>query len=73
MEEGYAEFACARFPALKIETWGTPIGTKPSGQKPSALSGKRTQEIATAAEQFGQEDDITVLTVAFSPLAVGAA
>lgn len=32
-----------------------------------AVSGETAQEIADAAQQFGQEDDITVLTLAFAP------
>jgi hypothetical protein len=35
----------------------------------AAISTRTAAEIAQAAKQFGQEDDITVLTVAFAPIA----
>jgi Stage II sporulation protein E (SpoIIE) len=34
------------------------------------ISGRSAQEIAEAAQRFGQQDDITVLTLAFAPAAV---
>ena len=33
------------------------------------ISGKPAAQIAEAAARFGQEDDITVLTIALSPVA----
>ena len=35
--------------------------------RPAAISGQSAGQIAKAAELFGQEDDITVLTVSFVP------
>jgi len=39
----------------------------------AAVSAQSAQAIARAAQQFGQEDDITVLTLTFVPVAAGAA
>jgi hypothetical protein len=39
----------------------------------AAISVRSTEEIARAAQAFGQEDDITVLTLAFAPAAVAHA
>jgi hypothetical protein len=36
-------------------------------ERAQAISGKSPQEIAAAAQEFGQEDDITVLTLALTP------
>jgi hypothetical protein len=36
-------------------------------ERAQAISGKSPQEIAEAAQEFGQEDDITVLTLALTP------
>ena len=79
-EEEYIEssFALESGGRLTLLTDGVVEARSAAGElfgfeRTSALSGKTAQEIATAAEQFGQEDDITVLTVAFSPLAAGAA
>lgn len=43
-------------------------------ERTQAISGKSAEEIVLAAQQFGQEDDITVLTLTFAPAAevVGA-
>ena len=42
-------------------------------ERTSGISGKTAEEIAGTAQRFGQEDDITVLTLArTAPLAVGA-
>jgi hypothetical protein len=38
-----------------------------------AVSGRSAESIAEAAQQFGQEDDITVLTLAFAPVSVAPA
>ena len=40
-------------------------------ERTRAISGQRAEAIANAARQFGQEDDITVLTVAFRPAGSG--
>jgi serine phosphatase RsbU (regulator of sigma subunit) len=47
----------------------------PSGElfgfdRTRAISTRSPEEIAQAAQQFGQEDDITVLTVTFAPAQV---
>ncbi|MFP5235257.1 MAG: PP2C family protein-serine/threonine phosphatase [Acidobacteriota bacterium] len=39
-------------------------------QRTAAVSRKPAEEIARAAQQFGQEDDITVLTLTFAPAEV---
>jgi hypothetical protein len=39
-------------------------------ERTGEISGQSAEEIAEAAKQFGQEDDITVLTLAFAPVGV---
>ena len=39
-------------------------------ERTRAVSGESAQEIAAAAQAFGQEDDITVLTLTFAPVEV---
>jgi hypothetical protein len=39
-------------------------------ERTRAISGQSAEAIAAAAQRFGQEDDITVLTLAFAPAAV---
>jgi serine phosphatase RsbU (regulator of sigma subunit) len=39
-------------------------------ERTQAISHQSAEEIAAAAQQFGQQDDISVLTVAFAPAAV---
>ncbi len=41
-------------------------------ERTAAISTQSAQDIARAAQHFGQEDDITVLTLAFAPTAVPA-
>jgi len=36
-------------------------------ERTAAISGNTADQIAEAAEHFGQEDDITVLTIQFAP------
>jgi hypothetical protein len=42
-------------------------------ERTRAISGKSAEQIAKAAEQFGQEDDITVLTLSYMPVEVAHA
>ncbi len=42
-------------------------------ERTSMISTKTAEEIADAAQRFGQEDDITVLTVSFVPIEVAHA
>lgn len=39
-------------------------------ERTQAISDQSAEEIAAAAQQFGQQDDISVLTIAFAPAAV---
>jgi len=39
-------------------------------ERTAAISTQSAEAIARAAQQFGQEDDITVLTVTFAPAEV---
>jgi len=39
-------------------------------ERTSAVSSSSAAQIAAAAQAFGQEDDITVLTIRFAPAAV---
>jgi phosphoserine phosphatase RsbU/P len=39
-------------------------------ERTQAISNQSAEEIAAAAQQFGQQDDISVLTIAFAPIAV---
>jgi serine phosphatase RsbU (regulator of sigma subunit) len=69
-EAGYAETRCqlAAGARLTFVSDGVLEATNSSGElfgfdRTAALSTKTASEIAKAAEQFGQEDDITVLTI----------
>lgn len=45
-----------------------PVVAAPAGfDRTMAISTLSSEQIAQAAQQFGQEDDITVLTLTFSP------
>jgi serine phosphatase RsbU (regulator of sigma subunit) len=39
-------------------------------ERACAISGQTAQQIADAAQRFGQEDDITILTLSFAPAEV---
>jgi len=79
-EEEYIESAFVVDPGdiLTFLTDGVVEARSSSGElfgfeRASALSRKTAREIAAAAEKFGQQDDITVLTVRFCPMAAGEA
>jgi hypothetical protein len=61
---------------LTLVTDGVPEATDPTTgelfgfERTAAISTRSAEEIALAAQQFGQEDDITVLTLAFAPAEV---
>jgi Stage II sporulation protein E (SpoIIE) len=78
-ESVYPETALQLNPGdrLTLLTDGVPEARNPSGElfgfdRTAAISTQSAQAIAQAAEQFGQEDDITVLTVQRSALRDGA-
>jgi phosphoserine phosphatase RsbU/P len=50
-----------------------PAGELFGFERTRAVSGESAQEIAAAAQAFGQEDDITVLTLTFAPAEVAHA
>jgi serine phosphatase RsbU (regulator of sigma subunit) len=73
----YAEstFTLAPGAQLTMLTDGVAEARSPSGElfgfdRAAAISTQSAEEIAHAAQQFGQEDDITVLTLAFAPAEV---
>ncbi len=41
-----------------------------ASERTAALSGESADQIASAAQQFGQDDDITVLTLTLAPVEV---
>jgi serine phosphatase RsbU (regulator of sigma subunit) len=47
-----------------------PAGELFGFERTASLSTKSADQIARAAKQFGQEDDITVLTLQFAPVEV---
>lgn len=60
---------------LTVITDGVVEARNPSGElfgfdRTAALATQPAEQIATAAQQFGQEDDITVLTLTFAPAEV---
>lgn len=63
---------------LTLLTDGVVEAQSPSGElfgfdRAAAISNQTAEEIAGAARQYGQEDDITVLTLAFAPVEVAPA
>ncbi len=78
MEYGSTELRLGLGDRLTLYTDGVPEARNAEGElfgfeRARAVSGATAQEIAGAAQQFGQEDDITVLTVAFAPAEVAHA
>jgi serine phosphatase RsbU (regulator of sigma subunit) len=63
--------------ALTFVSDGVVEAKSPTGElfgfdRTRAISGKSAESIAQAARDFGQEDDITVLTLTFNPVTVPA-
>ena len=59
---------------LTLYTDGLLEARNPAGElfgfaRIAAIAGKSSEQIATAAQQFGQDDDITVLTLTLAPVA----
>jgi serine phosphatase RsbU (regulator of sigma subunit) len=80
--------ACNSFPVFRLElspgdsltliSDGVIEAQNPSGElfgfeRTAAISTQSAKAIAHAAQQFGQEDDITVLTLTFAPAGVAHA
>ena len=63
---------------LTLLTDGVLEATSPTGElfgfdRTAAISTQSAEQIAAAAEAFGQEDDVTVLTLTFAPIEVARA
>jgi phosphoserine phosphatase RsbU/P len=80
VEAEYSEFAIPLVPSdrLTLLTDGVVEARSATGElfgfeRTAAISTQSAESIAAAAQQFGQEDDITVLTLTFTPAEVAHA